>query len=143
MAALVIAIDRGTEIYVDRRFGVGYGPRQVIDHLLFLTVIRNRGAAFGLFQNFTVGLLLISAVVVVGILVYYARVPSGDWPALIGFALVVGGAIANAYDRGVQGSVIDFIQIPHWPVFNVADSAITLGVALLLVGAFWRRRPAP
>ena len=143
MAALVVIVDRGTEIFVERRFGVGYGPRQVIDHVLFLTVIRNRGAAFGLFQSFTAGLLVVSAIVVIGILVYYARVPSGDWPALLGFALVVGGAIGNAYDRGVKGSVIDFIQVPHWPIFNVADSAITVGVALLLVGAFWRRRPAP
>jgi signal peptidase II len=142
VAALVVAVDRVTEVYVEHRFGVGYGPRQVVDHLLFLTVIRNRGAAFGLFQSFTVGLLVISAIVVLGIIVYYARVPSGDWPALLGFALVVGGAIANAYDRGVQGSVIDFIQIPHWPVFNVADSAISVGVALLLVGAFLHRRPA-
>jgi signal peptidase II len=114
----------------------------VVDHVLFLTVIRNRGAAFGLFQSFTAGLLVISAIVVLGILVYYARVPSGDWPALLGFALVVGGAIANAYDRGVQGSVIDFIQIPHWPVFNLADSAITVGVGLLLLGAFLNRRAA-
>jgi signal peptidase II len=48
--------------------------------------------------------------------------------------------VSNAYDRGLQGSVIDFIQIPHWPVFNVADSSITVGVALLVVGSFLRRR---
>ena len=143
VAAFVVLVDRGTEIYVERRFGVGYGPRQVVDHVLFLTVIRNRGAAFGLFQSFTAGLLVVSAIVVIGILVYYARVPSGDWPALLGFALIVGGAIGNAYDRGVKGSVIDFIQIPSWPIFNVADSAISVGVALLLVGAFWHRRRTP
>lgn len=139
----MIAADQATEIFVERRFGVGYGPRQVIDHVLFLTVIRNRGAAFGLFQSFTLGLLIVSAIVVLGIVLYYARVPRGDWPALLGFALIVGGAIGNAYDRGVKGSVIDFIQIPHWPVFNVADSAISVGVVLLLIGAFWRRRPSP
>jgi signal peptidase II len=53
-------------------------------------------------------------------------------------SLVFGGAIANAYDRGVKGSVIDFISVPHWPIFNVADSAITIGVAVLLVGTIWR-----
>lgn len=123
---------------VEQRFGVPYGPRQVIDQLLFLTVTRNAGAAFGLFQNFTVGFLLISAVVVAGILIYYGRLPSHDSTARIGLALVFGGAIANAYDRGVRGSVIDFIQVPHWPIFNVADSAITVGVAVLLVGTLWR-----
>ena len=131
-------VDRITKIVVEQRFGVPYGPRQILDHVLFLTVTRNKGAAFGLFQNFTLGFLLISAVVLVGILIYYWRLPPGDWSARLGLALVFGGAIANAYDRGVKGSVIDFIQVPHWPIFNVADSAITVGVAVLLLGTIWR-----
>jgi signal peptidase II len=110
----------------------------VVDHVLYLTVTRNAGAAFGLFQNFTLGFLAISAVVLVGILIYYWRLTPGDWTARLGLALVFGGAIANAYDRGVKGSVIDFIQVPHWPIFNVADSAITVGVAVLVVGSLWR-----
>ena len=140
IAAVVVIVDRVTKIFVERRFGVPYGPREVIDHILFLTVTRNRGAAFGLFQNFTAGFLLISAVVMVGILIYYWRLPSDDWSARLGLALVFGGAIANAYDRGVKGSVIDFIQVPHYPIFNVADSAITVGVAVLLLGTLWRSR---
>jgi len=138
IAAVVVIVDRITKIFVERHFGVPYGPRQVIDHVLFLTVTRNAGAAFGLFQNFTLGFLLISALVLVGILIYYWRLPPGDWSARLGLALVFGGAIANAYDRGVKGSVIDFIQVPHWPIFNVADSAITVGVAVLLLGTLWR-----
>ncbi|HEY4870555.1 MAG TPA: signal peptidase II [Candidatus Dormibacteraeota bacterium] len=138
IAAAVIIVDRITKIYVERHFGVPYGPRQVLDHVLYLTVTRNAGAAFGLFQNFTIGFVLISVVVMIGILIYYGRLPSGDWPARLGLALVFGGALANAYDRGVQGSVIDFIQVPHWPIFNVADSAISVGVAVLLIGTVWR-----
>ena len=138
IAGAVVIVDRITKIFVEQRFGVPYGPREVIDHVLFLTVTRNAGAAFGLFQNFTVGFLLISAVVLIGILIYYWRLPSKDWSARLGLALVFGGAISNAYDRGVKGSVIDFIQVPHWPIFNVADSAITVGVAVLLVGTLWR-----
>jgi signal peptidase II len=53
---------------------------------------------------------------------------------------VFGGAISNAYDRGVQGSVVDFIQVPHYPIFNVADSAISVGVVVLLIGTVWRGR---
>jgi len=140
----VIVVDRVTKIVVEQRFGVPYGPREIIDHVLFLTVTRNAGAAFRLFQTFTLGFLLISAVVIVGILIYYWRLPPHDWPARLGLALVLGGAIANAYDRGVKGSVIDFIQVPHWPIFNVADSAITVGVAVLLLGTVWRGgRPRP
>jgi signal peptidase II len=138
----VVGVDRVTKIVVERRFGVPYGPRQIIDHVLFLTVTRNAGAAFGLFQNFTVGFLLISAAVMAGILIYYWRLPPSDWSGRLGLSLVFGGAIANAYDRGVKGSVIDFIQIPHWPIFNIADSAITVGVTILILGTLWRsRRP--
>ena len=140
----MIGVDRVTKIFIERRFGVPYGPRQIIDHVLFLTVTRNAGAAFGLFQNFTLGFLLISAVVMAGILIYYWRLPGNDWSGRIGLSLVFGGAVANAYDRGVKGSVIDFIQVPHWPVFNLADSAITVGVAILVLGSLWRsRRPRP
>jgi signal peptidase II len=140
IAAIVAAVDRVTKIYVERRFGVGYGPRQIVDHVLFLTVTRNAGAAFGIFQNFTLGFLAISAVVMIGILIYYWYLPARDWTARVGLALVFGGAISNAYDRAVKGSVVDFIQLPHWPVFNVADSAVTVGVAVLLLGTLWANR---
>jgi signal peptidase II len=142
IAAAVVIVDRITKIYVERHFGVPYGPRQIIDHLLFLTVTRNAGAAFGIFQNFTLGFLVISTLVMIGILIYYWRLPASDWSGRLGLALVFGGAIANAYDRAVKGSVVDFIQVPHWPIFNVADSAVSVGVALLLLGTFWaNRRP--
>ncbi len=140
IAWVVVIVDRVTKIVVERRYGVGYGPRPLVDHVLYLTVLRNSGAAFGLFQNFTAGFLAVSLLVMAAILVYYPRIPRYDWPARIGLAMVFGGAVANAYDRGLQGSVIDFIQVPHWPVFNVADSSITVGVALLVVGSFMRRR---
>jgi signal peptidase II len=142
IAAAVIIVDRITKIVVEQRFGVPYGPRQIIDHVLFLTVTRNAGAAFGIFQNFTLGFLVISTLVMIGILIYYWRLPASDWSGRLGLALVFGGAVANAYDRAVKGSVIDFIQVPHWPIFNVADSAVFVGVALLLLGTFWaNRRP--
>ena len=130
----MIVVDRVTKLFIERHFGVGYGPRQILDHVLFLTVIRNRGAGFGLFQNFTVGFLMVSVVVLIGILIYYWWLPAGDWAGRIGLALVFGGALANAYDRLVKGSVVDFIQLPHFPIFNVADSSITVGVAILVLG---------
>jgi signal peptidase II len=138
IAGTVAVVDRITKIVVEQRFGVPYGPREIVDHVLFLTVTRNKGAAFGLFQNFTQGFLLISAVVLIGILIYYWRLAPGDWTGRLGLSLVFGGAVANAYDRGVKGSVIDFIQVPHWPIFNVADAAISVGVVVLLLGTLLR-----
>lgn len=144
VAALVVAADRLSKRYVESRFGVGYGPRQIIDHLLELRVIQNRGAAFGLFQDFTWGLLIISVAVLAGILFYYAWLNERDWPARLGLALIFGGALSTAYDRGIKGSVIDFIQLPYWPIFNLADSAISVGVVLLVVSTFLRsRHPRP
>ncbi|HET9847486.1 MAG TPA: signal peptidase II [Candidatus Dormibacteraeota bacterium] len=140
IAGIVVVVDRITKIVIERRFGVGYGPRQIVDHVLFLEVTRNAGAAFGIFQNFTFGFLVISAVVMVAILIYYWRLPQGDWTARLGLSLVFGGALSNAYDRAVKGSVIDFIKVPHWPIFNVADSAVTVGVAVLLIGTLWASR---
>ena len=140
IALVVVVVDRLTKIYVERRFGVGYGPRQIIDHVLFLTVTRNAGAAFGIFQTFTLGFLAVSVVIMIAILIYYWFLPAGDWTARLGLALVFGGAISNAYDRAVKGSVVDFIQIPHWPVFNVADSAVSVGVVVLLIGTLWANR---
>jgi len=58
-----VIVDRVTKIVVEHRYGVGYGPRPIVDHVLFLTVLRNSGAAFGLFQNFTAGFLAVSLVV--------------------------------------------------------------------------------
>lgn len=136
----MVGVDRVTKIFVEHRFGVGYGPRQIVDHVLFLEVTRNAGAAFGIFQNFTLGFLLISTVVMIAILIYYWRLPPADWTARLGLSLVFGGALANAYDRAVKGSVIDFIKVPHWPIFNVADSAVTVGVAVLLIGTLWASR---
>lgn len=133
-------VDRVTKVIVEHRYGVGYGPKPIVDHVLFLTVLRNSGAAFGVFQNFTGFFLVVSLLVMAAILIYYPRIPAHDWPGRIGLAMVFGGAVANAYDRGLQGSVIDFIQVPHWPVFNVADSAISVGVVLLVVGSFFRSR---
>jgi signal peptidase II len=141
VAAIVVIVDRVTKLVVERRFGVPYGPRQIVDHVLFLNVTRNAGAAFGIFQNFTVGFLVISAVVMAGILIYYWRLPRGDWTGRLGLALVFGGAISNAYDRAVKGSVIDFIQVPHWPIFNVADIAVTTGAVLLALSLWSEERP--
>ncbi len=138
IAAVVILVDRITKLYVERHFGVPYGPRQVLDHVLFLTVTRNSGAAFGLFQSFTLGFLAVSIVVLAGILIYYWRLPGGDWSARLGLSLVFGGALANAYDRLVKGSVVDFIQVPHWPIFNIADSCISIGVVVLVLGGLLR-----
>jgi signal peptidase II len=106
--------------------------------LLYLTPVHNTGAAFGLFKSLTVvltGLSLSVAVWIIRELRTHTRQgaavqPSGRLWALV---LVLGGAIGNLIDRIRVGYVIDFIDLRWWPVFNIADSAITIGVIWLLL----------
>jgi signal peptidase II len=101
--------------------------------------IENRGAAFGLFPQLQVVFLVVAAAVVLYILVAGRRFGPGVFPQVL-LGMVLGGAIANALDRFVQGYVVDFIDLHRWPVFNVADMAIVLGI---LVGVLTLRTSTP
>ncbi len=91
--------------------------------------IQNRGAAFGLFPQLQVVFLVVAAAVALYILLAGRRFGPGVFPQVL-LGMVLGGAIANALDRFVQGYVVDFIDLQRWPVFNVADMAIVLGILL-------------
>jgi len=93
----------------------------------------NTGAAFGLLQG-QQWLLILIGLLVIGVLLYYSH----EYQVALGFLL--GGTLGNLVDRALYGFVIDFIHLPFWPSFNVADSFNVLGVALLLWDAAARRR---
>lgn len=100
--------------------------------------LENRGAAFGLFQNNTAILAVISAVMALGLSVFFWKNPKLPKLAKIGLAMMIGGAIGNLIDRVVYGFVVDFIHVHlqnqwHFPTFNVADILVTLGTGLLLI----------
>ena len=101
------------------------------DGFIRLTYIRNTGSAFGLFPNQTL-ILTIAAVVGVGIIGYFLIKGAGT-NSLLGLSLTfqLGGAIGNVIDRVAFGYVIDFVDLRIWPIFNVADSSITIGFLLL------------
>ena len=96
-----------------------------------ITLVRNPGGAFGLFQSGAVPLTIISLIVVAGIVMISRR--SGQMVLLLGVALglQLGGAVGNLLDRLRFGHVVDFINVQVWPIFNVADVAITTGIVLL------------
>ncbi len=108
------------------------------------THTQNTGAAFSLFQNGGVFFIIVALVVSAVILYYAPRLPAGDWLSRVALGLQLGGAVGNLLDRLRQGYVTDFIhfQIPQigfdWPVFNIADSAIVVGVILLIVASLMR-----
>lgn len=135
-AAIVLGFDQLTKAVVVDAIGPGSGLSRVElgSRWIALEYAENRGAAFGLFSNLTPVLTLVSVAILIGVLVQFFRT---GLPTLVGMASVgaiVGGALGNLVDRVRLGYVVDFVAIGPWPNFNVADSAITLGVLGLIWG---------
>jgi signal peptidase II len=139
VAATVFVLDRVTKNLIVGN--VPYGTEySAVDHLVWITNIHNSGAAFGVVPAGTAFFALASIVVSIGIVVYVARTPGGVWrDAVLG--LILGGAAGNGFDRLVHGTVTDFITVHWWPVFNMADSAVSVGIVLLVAG-YLIRKPA-
>ena len=106
---------------------------------VWITNAHNSGAAFSIAPNLTLFFLLASVVVSIGLVWYVARTPVTMATSVM-LAMILGGTVGNGYDRLVHGTVTDFIAVSIWPVFNVADSAITVGVVLLLLWYVLRRQ---
>jgi signal peptidase II len=140
----VLVLDQSSKLYVHTTFAL-HEAYPIVADFFHLTYIRNSGAAFGLlarqhptFLRFFFPIITILAVV--ALLVYYVRVPGEQALTRWGICLIIGGAVGNGIDRLWLGQVIDFIDVHvytyHWPAFNLADSAICVGVGLLLLDMF-------
>lgn len=119
-------------------------PRQVIGSLLDLRYVENTDVAFNLLRWLPLGvrgpmLLGLGAVGVLALAVLVARRRGSAW-ARAALVLVLAGALGNYLDRFFRGYVVDFIHVPYWPVFNVADICVTVGAMALLLVSFARRR---
>ena len=138
VTAAVFIVDRVTKNLVASQ--IEYGSEvAIVDHLVGITNLRNSGAAFG-FAPAGAGLFLIASVLVaIGLAVYVLRNPGDQW-SFGALGLIMGGTVGNGFDRIVHGTVTDFINFHFWPVFNLADSAITVGV-VLLIASYLIRRP--
>ena len=140
IAVTVFALDRITKRLVEAQIPFG-SEIPVIGHVVGITNVRNSGAAFGLVPAAASLFLVASIVVSIGLIVYVARNPGRIWTdAALG--LVLGGTLGNGYDRIIHGTVTDFVNFHFWPVFNVADTSISLGVLALVVGNLLRKPPA-
>lgn len=138
---LVFAADRVTKAIVAGSIAIG-DEVPAVDHVLWITHVQNSGAAFGFAPFGSVFFLAISVVVAIALVAYVAREGGSVYTdALLG--LVLGGTVGNAYDRVLHGSVTDFFTVHWFPVFNVADSAITVGVLLLVLSQLLKRTPEP
>ena len=150
-AAAVIALDRLTKWIVEARVSLA-DTRTVIPGFFDIVRTQNSGVAFGMlnestFQLRTTLLVLVSVVAVVVVSGIIWKAHKLDSLSLWGFALVLGGAAGNLYDRILTGRVTDFLDFYirdyHWPAFNVADSALVVGCGLLLLDMLRPQRQAP
>lgn len=132
IAIVVYALDQGVKWFIQTHMELGQAI-PVIPSVLDIDYIRNPGAAWSMFANDRWFLVFVSALVSIVIIVL-ARKSRGTTWMTVAYGLVLGGAVGNLTDRAVYGTVIDFIyfKIIHYPVFNVADSAVVIGILMLL-----------
>ena len=141
VAGLIVVADQLTKLVIRREFEL-YDSAAVIPNLFSLTRIHNTGAAFGLLDGvdlpFKTGLLaVVSLAALAGLVMFAVSLPEIHRLARVGVALVVGGAAGNLIDRVWLGYVVDFVDVYwggwHFWAFNVADSAISIGMALIIL----------
>ena len=133
---LVVLFDRVTKVFFSNLLSYGESI-PVIKRILHFTLVHNTGIAFGLFKDQGV-VFIILPVIAIGLLIfniYYYRNNNEalSRPYIFAFSLILGGAIGNLIDRIAYGYVIDFIDLRVWPVFNIADSAITIGAGIIIL----------
>ena len=131
VALLVVIFDQLTKYYVVENFYLGESV-PVIENIFHWTYILNPGAAFGMLEGSRWFFVVIAVGVLAGIWYMKDEINEGGWMMQYGAALFGGGAIGNLIDRARSGLVIDFFDFRIWPVFNVADIAICVGVAMIL-----------
>ncbi len=149
----VLVLDQATKAMVVSRMTL-FSTTPVVPGLFQITLVRNKGALFGLFQDLPDPLrstlfTVVPVLAIVLMLVFQYRTTIPDAANQTALALIRGGACGNLVDRLRLGYVIDFLDVfvgdHHWPAFNVADSCISIGVALLLIDLLarsWQRQPA-
>jgi signal peptidase II len=138
-AIVVVSLDQYTKHVVTTTFAPGES-RIVAPHVLWLTYVQNHSGAFGLFGTRS-WLLIAMALFVLGIFwVSFRDSAARSRLVRVAFGAIVGGAVGNIVDRVRLQYVVDFIDLRWWPVFNVADSCITIGVCLLVLSTLVRER---
>ncbi len=151
LALAVLALDQWTKWLVESHLP-SPSSREIIPGFFHLSHVKNTGVAFGLLADlgdegaaWMLALLGLAAISVVA--VYFQRTPARETALLTALSLVLGGAVGNLLDRVTAGAVTDFLGVYigsyRWPDFNVADSAISIGLGLLILDSFRARPPAP
>ena len=146
VAGTVVVLDQVTKFIVRTNVLLGemWSPWPWLTPYARIVHINNSGAAFGMLQGFADIFAILAIVVVVIILVYFPRIPPNEWALRLALGLQLGGALGNLIDRlRFQGHVTDFISVATFPVFNIADASISIGVAILILSVWFTERGKP
>ena len=149
----IVVLDQVTKAIVRSRFEL-YEGVPVVPGFFNLTRVHNTGAAFGMLNSVdfpykTAALAVVAAAALTGLAIFAASLPAAQWLSRLGIALILGGAAGNLIDRIALGYVTDFVDLYwqgwHFWAFNVADAAITIGVALMILDMLGvaKLRPTP
>ncbi|MDX6297777.1 MAG: signal peptidase [Nocardioidaceae bacterium] len=136
VATVAYLLDQVTKWWAQNHLTTGE-PRQVAGHWLELDLTHNGGAAFSVGTSYTIVLTVVAIAVVLVSLRFASRLGSRGWAVALG--LLLGGALGNVTDRvfrspgPLRGHVVDFVQLPHWPVFNLADASICVSAVLFVL----------
>lgn len=146
-AALTLIADQVTKHLVATQLEVGQSVDLIpwLAPVFSITHVTNTGVAFGMFQGLGSLFAIAHVIAAAAIILYSRRLPPGQWPLRLALGLSLGGAVGNLIDRVVQGYVVDFFDVNFWPlkgfpVWNVADNSIVVGVALMIGLLMWEER---
>ena len=144
IASVIIAFDQWTKWLV--RTNIVLGDSWLPESLVWLSPYArivhwyNSGAAFGMFQNGNMVFTILAFIVISAIIYYYGQVEKEDWTLRLAMGLQLAGAAGNLIDRLMMGKVTDFISVGTFPVLNLADASISIGVVVLLLGVWVKER---
>ncbi|MBS3750246.1 MAG: signal peptidase II [Anaerolineales bacterium] len=142
ISGFIVALDQWTKTVVESNlvFNETWMPVEWLRPFLRIVHWKNTGAAFGIGQGLNYFFLILSIIVVLVIVYYFPLIPDSDRFFQTALSMQLGGAVGNLIDRISHGYVTDFISVGRFPVFNVADASITLGVGVLLLGIWFEER---
>lgn len=132
VAALTFLLDQSSKFLVSRSLKLNESLA-VIKNTFHITLVHNTGAAFGIFKEQKLFFIIIAVLAVSTIAIYIRKAKKAFFLRDAALALILGGALGNLADRLRLGYVIDFLDFRIWPVFNVADSAVTIGAIMLVI----------
>jgi len=142
LAGSIVLLDQWTKGLVQEKlaFRETWMPLDWLAPYFRIVHWQNTGAAFGMFQSGGMIFMGLAVLVALVILFYFPQVPKHDWALRVAMGMQLAGALGNLLDRIKFGYVVDFISVGNFPVFNVADSSISVGVAVLLIGVWVTER---